>query len=116
MKRPSFNRMGDDSIVYCLPLVRCSLAELNYLHYAGLMEACWVSKSDGFLCSLLDERSKFKVQCIKTKREECTRTTYIMTNVFFKWAIPGHFFFIFRLFNTQLIVYNNCSILINFCR
>ena len=36
--------------------------------------------------------------------------------LFLKRAIPGLFFFIFRLFNTQLIVYNNCSILINFCR
>ena len=36
--------------------------------------------------------------------------------VFFKWATPGLFFFIFRLFNTQLTVHNNCSILINFCR
>ena len=36
--------------------------------------------------------------------------------IFFKWAIPGLFFLYFRLFNTQLTVYN-CSILINFiCR
>ena len=35
---------------------------------------------------------------------------------FFKnWAIPGLFFPIFRLFNTQLTIYNNCSILIHFC-
>ena len=42
---------------------------------------------------------------------------YVLKNFyFFKWAIPGLFFFIFCLFNTQLIVYNNGSILINFCR
>ena len=35
--------------------------------------------------------------------------------VFFKWAIPGLFFFIFVFFNTQLTVYK-CSILINFCQ
>ena len=48
----------------------------------------------------------------------CINLLYKMYCFFFfkKWAIPGLFFFIFRLFNTQLIVYNNYSILINFCQ
>ena len=46
-----------------------------------------------------------------TKQFWCTITCFF----FKKWAIPGLFFFYFRLFNTQLTVYK-CSMLINFCR
>ena len=42
----------------------------------------------------------------------CSQRQSIPMYFFKKWAIPGLFFFIFRLFNTHLIV-NKCSIEIN---
>ena len=35
---------------------------------------------------------------------------------FLNGPFPASFFFIFCLYNTQLTVYNNCSLLLNFCR
>ena len=55
-----------------------------------------------------------KLKCFAIAANDCGG---LFHEIFFKkWANPGLFFFIFHLFNTQLTVYNNCSILINFCR
>ena len=54
---------------------------------------------------------------IKIFRNHCILKPNFFFFFFLKnWAFSGLFFFIFRLFNTQLTVYNNSSILINVCR